>query len=393
MQLVNKVYRVLFVIPTLKKGGAERLLINIAGTLQKRSDFECLIVTMYEGNDYQELTKDLKIANCNSHVKLSVLGKNTADYKEFYEIAHNYKPHIIHSHLFEAEIFSRWKILKNTIYFSHIHFNELQLKNLEFTTFFKKRNLTNFYEKKFILNKYKLCKNNFIAISTDTEEYLKFVLPVSFDKSIYYIPNAIDYKAFYSNKFETDYIPDYHFVSIGRLVENKNHVFLVDVIEELHKRKIMATLDILGEGSMMPDIEKRIMQKKLGNFIKLHGNVNNVQDYLKKASVYLHGATYEPFGLVLLEAMASGLPVVALNGGGNKELIIKGKNGFLIDKENPVLFANKIVKIIEDKFLYKRMSEKANSFAEGYDIKIYIKKLVALYYDSIEKNYLSIKKG
>ncbi len=393
MNLINKRYRILFVIPTLKKGGAERLLLNIVNELQKRSDFECLVVTMYEGTDYPELTKTLNIVNCTSQVKLSVLKKNSAIYNDFFEIAHKFKPHIIHSHLFEAEILSRWKILKNTIYFTHIHFNENQLSNFSLTTLLKKRKATDFYEKQFILKKYKLCKNNFIAISKHTERYLKITLPYSFEKQIHYLPNAIDYNAFYFNRFENDFNPEYKFLSIGRLVEIKNQVFLIGVIEELHKRNINATLDILGDGPMKQNIQEDINKKGLSTFIKIHGIVNNVQDFLKTASLYLHSATYEPFGLVLLEAMAAGLPVVALNGGGNKELITNGKNGYILNENNPKLFADKIEKIINDTFLYKRMSVKANDFAKEFDIRNYIKRLVALYYDAIENNYISIKKN
>ena len=387
--LKQKVLKIIHVIPSLKKGGAERLLINIITELQKREDVSCLIITLNEGNDYQELTSDLPIKSCNSKVNLSVLKSNKADINEFYEIAHKFKPHIIHSHLFEAEILSRWKILKGTIYFSHIHNNEKQLLNFDLSKFYNKRMLTNFYEKQYMLRKYKRCNNNFIAISKHTETYLKEVLPYRYYENIHYLPNAIDYKYFYFNKVESDFIPEYKFVTIGRLVDNKNQIFLINVIEELHKRNINATLDILGDGENRDAINLKIKKKNLQNYVFLHGNVNNVKDYFQKSSLYLHGATYEPFGLVLLEAMASGLPVISLNGGGNNELVVNGKNGFMINKPSPSLFADKIVKTIEDKFLYNRMSEKANKFAEEYDIKNYIKHLIILYYDLLEKYYAS----
>jgi len=387
--LKQKVLKIIHVIPSLRKGGAERLLINIISELHKREDVSCLIIALNEGNDYQELTTNLPIKVCNSKVDLSVLKSNRADINEFYEIVHKFKPHIIHSHLFEAEILSRWKILKGTIYFSHIHNNEKQFLNFDLSKFYIKRTLTNFYEKQFMLRKYKRCNNNFIAVSKHTETFLKDVFPYSFYKNIYYLPNAIDYNYFYFNKVEGNFIPEYKFVTIGRLVDNKNQMFLVDVIEELHKRNIKATLDILGDGENREAIDLKIKKKNLQNYIFLHGNVSNVKEFLQKSSLYLHAATYEPFGLVILEAMASGLPVISLDGGGNKELLVNGKNGFMISKPSASLFADKIVKSIEDKFLYNRMSEKANVFAKEYDIKNYIKRLIILYYDQIEKYYAS----
>lgn len=383
--LVLKKLRILFVIPTLKRGGAERLLINIASELQKREDFTCLIVSMYEGNDYDELTKELNIVVSRSKVQLSVLKKNQADYKDFFDIAQEFKPHIVHSHLVEAEIFSRWKLLKGTAYFSHIHYNEKQFQNFNLGIFVKKRRLTDFYEKRFLVKKYNICRNNFLAISRDTESYLKEVMPEAFHHRIHYLPNAIDYKAFYQERTYGNYDPPCNLITIGRLVENKNQIFLVDVVAELHKKGKDAKLLILGDGPLRPLIEKRIRQKKMESHITLCGNVANVQHYLNESSIYLHSATYEPFGLVLLEAMAAGLPVVCLNGKGNKELVQNGKTGFMLESISPRKFADRIIQITDDKHLYKRMSQNAQKFAEKYDIKNYIRLLVALYYDVVNK--------
>ncbi len=382
--IVLKQLRVLFVIPTLKRGGAERLLINIANELQKREDFTCLIVTMYEGNDYEELTKDLNIVVSRSKVQLSVLKKNQADYKDFFDIAHEFKPHIIHSHLIEAEIFSRWKLLKNTAYFSHIHYNEKQFQNFDLNVFLKKRRLTDFYEKRFLIKKYNLCRNNFLAISRDTESYLKEVLPEAFHRRIHYLPNAIDYNAFYQERTYDNLEQSYNLITVGRFVENKNQLFLIDVVAELHKKGKNAKLTILGDGPLRPLIENRIRSKKMEAYITLCGNVSNVQHYLNESSIYMHSATYEPFGLVLLEAMAAGLPVVCLNGKGNKELVQNGKTGYILDSVSPGKFADKVIQVCEDKHLYKRISKNAQKFAEKYDIRHYIRLLVALYYDVVQ---------
>ena len=72
------------------------------------------------------------------------------------------------------------------------------------------------------------------------------------------------------------------------------------------------------------------------------GNVSNVAQYLWKGEVYIHSAKYEPFGLVLVEAMAAGLPVIALDAGGNRDIVEDGVNGYLLPKDtNPKVFAEK----------------------------------------------------
>ena len=105
----------------------------------------------------------------------------------------------------------------------------------------------------------------------------------------------------------------------------------------------------------------------------------NVQDYLNKSTIYVHSATYEPFGLVQVEAMAAGLPVVALDGKGNRELIQNGSNGFMVSKVDPIDFAEKIIKIIENNQTYITFSNNSIDFAKKYDIVNYVDELLKIY--------------
>jgi len=77
--------------------------------------------------------------------------------------------------------------------------------------------------------------------------------------------------------------------------------------------------------------------------------------------------------------MAAGLPVVTLDGKGNRDIIEQGKNGFMIYKQSAELFADKIIELIKNKELYQSMSAYAVEFAKKYDIKEYVDKLIDLY--------------
>jgi glycosyltransferase involved in cell wall biosynthesis len=107
--------------------------------------------------------------------------------------------------------------------------------------------------------------------------------------------------------------------------------------------------------------------------------------YLKEADIYLHPASYEPFGLVILEAMASGLPVICLNGKGNVGLNVEGKTGFMIDPPDAKKFADKILFLKNNPDEYSKISEYCVNFAKDYDIEIYCKKLVDIYQNAINK--------
>ena len=126
-------------------------------------------------------------------------------------------------------------------------------------------------------------------------------------------------------------------------------------------------------------LEQKIKTQNLVTEITLHGYTSNSIEFLQKATVYVHSALYEPFGLVLIEAMASSVPVVALNGKGNSDIIEDGKNGFLIENQDPNVFAEKIIELQQSEKLYKKIQAYAKAYATRFDIKDYVSSLLALY--------------
>ena len=96
-------------------------------------------------------------------------------------------------------------------------------------------------------------------------------------------------------------------ISVGALFKNKNHIFLLEIVKCLSKI-ISTELIILGEGPERSIIEEKIQFLKLNDYVKLVGNVNDVETYLHKSDIYVHSSYSESFGLVFIEAMAAGLP-------------------------------------------------------------------------------------
>ena len=168
-------------------------------------------------------------------------------------------------------------------------------------------------------------------------------------------------------------------INIGSLTKLKNQVFLIEVANYLNEIHIDFELFILGEGVLRKSLEEKINEYKLGIKVCLVGNVDDVNIYLQKSSIYLHTSTSESFGLTTLEAMAAGLPVVTLDAGGNKDLIIEGKNGFLLKKEDVKTFTDKILEIHQNPEKHQQMSKFAKDFAKQYDIVEYVDKLTQLY--------------
>jgi len=138
-------------------------------------------------------------------------------------------------------------------------------------------------------------------------------------------------------------------------------------------------LQILGDGPKRTFLENEIKKLELSNQVVLLGNVNDVPSFLIQSTFFIHTALYEPFGLVLLEAMASGLPVISLDGKGNRDLILNGKNGYLLQENDASMFVSKIIDLMNDPEKYESISKYARTFAENYDIKKYVEKLVDYY--------------
>jgi glycosyltransferase involved in cell wall biosynthesis len=380
--------RVLLTANTLTHGGgAESLVFNIYNELKRRNDVHVKFVTFqkalnksFTDSTYLEelLLKDPDFSYCNSYVNLSVTKPNKTDLKQFTEIVTGFKPHVIHSNLFIAELITHEIIFPGVKYFTHCHDNMPQLRNFSLQTLLHKNLLTDFYEKQHLVKKYLQCNNKFISISADTTRYFEQVLPLQLKKNIYPLDNAIVTSDFHGAGAERD-LSKIRIVNVGSFLTKKNQQFLVDIALELQKRKLPYEIIMLGEGNDFEKVKARVTDNSLDGQVLMPGNTVNVADFYAKANIYLHTAVYEPFGLVLLEAMASGLPVVSLDGKGNRDLVKQGETGFMIAEQNPAAFADAIETVVKNKDAYNAMSAKAAAFAKKYDIKEYVDKLIGLY--------------
>lgn len=122
-------------------------------------------------------------------------------------------------------------------------------------------------------------------------------------------------------------------VSVANLVPYKDYFSTLDALKELHHEGYDFHYLILGEGRLRKDIEERIEEYGLSDRIELPGNVQNVNEYLKVADIFIHSSKGEGCSNAILEAMGTGLPVVASNTGGTPE-IVKEVNGLLFDFKN-----------------------------------------------------------
>lgn len=366
--------RILQIIPSLAKGGAERLVLNICNELSKRKGIEVKLITFKNLNTYSYLTKKIDYQVIISNFSPSILKKHKMDVSELQKQIELFKPDIIHSHLFESEMILSAINFNSSKYFVHFHDNMIQFHKIKLKDLFNKRKITNLFEKQIVLKSYKVKRPEIIAISNDSKTYIDKVLPNSLKKHL--LLNAIDLERFNS----VDLVEDSkRIVMIASLFEKKGHVLAIETIKELHNRGIVVYLDLLGEGPKKSELQDLIDKLCLNDYVIMHGNVDFPEDYLKNAFLYLHTAIYEPFGLVLIEAMASGLPVVATDAVGNRELIHDGQNGFIHHERDVKKIADSMEKIINDNELKNKLGEGGRKFSKKYGISDYVDKLLTIY--------------
>ena len=369
--------KILFLITDLGRSGAERLLIDICTELKKREDIQFKIGVLYNNNQYPELTADFDIVNLD--YKTFSLFK-TNECPKYQELLNSFQPDVIHTHRFLAEFISSYYINPNIKYVCHGHDNMEQLRNFSIKSLFSKRKLLDFVEKRYLaLHKYSQVPTNIIAISKDTFSYFKTVMPKRQRENISLIYNGFNYTAFY-RKRNYDFQPKkLTITNVASFADKKNQMFIVDVAAVLRQRNIDFEINLIGVGANYEKVRSAISEKQLEKHVFLRGIQQNIQEWYAKSDIYLHSAYYEPLGLVLLEAMAAGLPVVTLDGRGNRDLIVQGKNGYMIYEQDAEQFADRILEIWNDKQKYCEMSAFAQEFAKQYDIKPYVDKLLDLY--------------
>lgn len=153
------------------------------------------------------------------------------------------------------------------------------------------------------------------------------------------------------------------------------------VIEEQALRDLNAYLVIIGDGPDREIIENLIQTSGFKDRILYLGSVPNkeIHKYYEGADIFINPSYSEGFPRVLIEAMACGLPVVATDVGGTKDIVGKLQKRFIVDKDDRGKFRNSVITILEDNLLYHNLSQEnkksVNQFSTEAVSEMYIKAL------------------
>lgn len=174
-----------------------------------------------------------------------------------------------------------------------------------------------------------------------------------------------------------DKIFDLKLLNVAAHISPKNLDLIIMAVNELkriHSKKVLFIN--VGVGYLMEYLKSLVNRLELFNNVKLLGEISNedVIMLMKSCDILIMPSEKVVFDMVILEALAAGITVIASNQGGNKEIIINNQNGYLIDELEPKIIVLKIISADRQK-----IKEKAISTAKRFDSKIMVRNYEALY--------------
>ena len=356
--------KVVEILPDLGMGGAERLVFDLLMNFNKEN-IDCTLIVLYDQKHskyYQKLEK--------SGINIVMLGKKRGlDIKCFFrlfKILKKIKPDIIHSHRHvNLYLFPFYFLYKKQIGFHTVHTLALKEQKQGY------RQIT-----KWLFKHRKVFP---VAIGESVKQSICREYRIA-EESVPMIYNGIDLQKFSVLKKEHQ---TFNFISVGRMVDAKNHRMMLEAFAEIIKIHSDCRLILIGDGALKDELIEKTVQLKISEKVEFTGVISDVENYLAIADVYLSTSKYEGLPLSILEAMAAELPIIATKAGGSKDIVIDEKNGFLIAIDDLHALVEKMLLIYRNTKLLTEFGENSKILAKKYDISECVSSYEKLFHDKI----------
>ena len=179
--------------------------------------------------------------------------------------------------------------------------------------------------------------------------------------------------------------------TLSRLVEFKGHKYLIEAFNKLNPEVNKFTkLLIVGDGELKQNLMSQAEEYGLKDKIIFTGERNDISDVLSAFDIFSQfsiDAGGETFPVAIIEALASGLPVIGSNVGDIEHLIDNSKNGYLVEPENLVQFTQAITNLIEDKSLRNEMGKESHiKFIKEFTLNTMIENMELVYNKVLKLN-------
>lgn len=335
--------KILFCLGSLQKGGAERVVSNLSNYLAKNNSVS-IVTTVNKQVEY-DLGKNIKVYTLDGeNIIRNKLIRDIKRRDKLKEVIRQIRPHIIISFLPEPTF--RLMSLKLKI---PIIISERNDPNTEYKSFLYHLLMKIFYKK----------ADGFVFQTRQAMEY--------FDKRIIekstIIANPINEK-FMNRKDVID--KEDIIITTGSLHEQKNQKLLINAFSKIANKYPSYRLEIYGEGVLRGVLEKQINDLNLSEKVFLLGKVDNIEEKLEKAKIFVLTSDYEGMPNALMEAMALKLAVISTDCpcGGPETLIDNGKNGLLVPIKNEKALIEAMEKLLKDDKYMEQIGNEAGKITE-----------------------------
>lgn len=202
------------------------------------------------------------------------------------------------------------------------------------------------------------------------------------------LSNGIDLSRFAKGKANPEIYEEYNIpktkpivLYVGRVDPEKSLDILMSAFIKAHEKVPDAHLVVVGDGTARPKLEAQIEKAGLSDHAHFLGRVigDNLPQLYRTGTVFAITSKTETQSIVLMEAMASGLPCVAVDAGAIHELVKTNKNGYLCEADDVNAVANGLVKILNDKDRRAKMSDESVKRAAKHDISHTLTRMEEIY--------------
>lgn len=232
----------------------------------------------------------------------------------------------------------------------------------------------------------------FVPVSADLQNWLKTVIHVPERKNLL-INNGVDTRQFKPAQAQPhdQILPAPHFPAdcfvigaVGRIQDVKNHTGLIDAFIQLRElmplHQARLRLAIIGDGPLLPKIREQVASAGLNQVVWLPGARQDVAELMQTFSVFAMSSIAEGTPVVILEAMATGLPVIATKVGGIPEVVIDNQTGKLVDNFDALKFARALSAYVAEPQLMRQHGAAGRQRVEsGYSIDAMLHGYTGLY--------------
>ena len=363
--------KIIHFIDRLKIGGAQTHLYTMVMASRKiNPEIEIIICSLFDdgeiGDWFRKENIEVVIFNINNRLENKRYLKIIKDIKEFIIIQN---PLAVISHLTWSRLFANtaaWRVgVPKRIVFEQ---GDIYMNSPKFR-------MANFFSQ-FLYEKSVVCSESLKKWTHKTHRISNSKIEV--------YHNCVDIEKF--NNIKINNSPnyerpeaDYIFISVGTLgrgVNKRIDIIIKAIYAANNKCKKRIGLIVCGDGDQKNELQSLIVSLHMLSSIKLLGNRNDVNIIMKECDAFIHAAPYEPFGIVAIEAMASGLPVILPNSGGMPEIINDSEQGFLYEPLNVDALSTVILKLVMlPHHSYSIMKNKARDRVKAkFSAESYIKK-------------------